>query len=204
MKLKNTNHSYGSISIALHWLVAFTAIGLFFLGWWMTGLTYYDEWYRRGPDIHRSVGVLLFFIMLIRLVWRNLNIVPAPEPGIPLLQQKAAHLVHLLLYLILFALLISGYLISTADGRAISVFNLFTVPSTITYIPNQEDIAGVIHWYLALGLMGLSILHSLAALKHHFINRDRTLIRMLGISAKNNNHTKPSKELANHENHTNI
>jgi len=91
---------------------------------------------------------------------------------------------HLALYAGLFALMISGYLISTADGRGIEVFGLFEVPATLTTIPDQEDVAGVVHEYLAWGLVIFAGLHALAALKHHFIDRDATLVRMLGRAAK--------------------
>ncbi|MFZ1872669.1 MAG: cytochrome b/b6 domain-containing protein, partial [Chania sp.] len=87
------------------------------------------------------------------------------------------------LYTVLFAILISGYLISTADGQAISVFGWFDVPASLTGIPQQADTAGTIHLYLAWVVVVLSALHALAALKHHFIDRDVTLKRMLGRSA---------------------
>ena len=179
--LRNTKRGYGLLAVFLHWLVAFVVIGLFVLGVWMTGLTYYDDWYKRAPDIHKSIGILLFFVMLARVVWRASNIAPNDEPGISALQRRLAHGVHLSLYVLLFALMISGYFISTADGKPISVFGLFSVPATISDIPNQEDIAGAVHWYLALVLISLVVLHAAAALKHHFIDRDRTLKKMLGI-----------------------
>ncbi len=179
--VRNAANSYGIVSIAFHWLVALAVIGLFALGVWMTGLTYYDVWYKTGPYIHKSIGILLFFVMLARVVRRASNTAPDHEPNVGVLQRRIAHGVHLLLYLLLFAMMISGYFISTADGRPIQVFDLFTVPATISGIPNQEDIAGKIHWYLALVLIGLVVLHAGAALKHHFIDRDRTLKRMLGI-----------------------
>ncbi|BCR25545.1 hypothetical protein KAM429_42480 [Aquipseudomonas alcaligenes] len=96
------------------------------------------------------------------------------------LTRLGAKLGHGLLYLGLFALMIAGYLISTADGRGISVFGLFEVPASITAIPDQEDVAGLIHQYLAWVLVIFAVLHGLAALKHHFIDRDATLSRMLG------------------------
>ena len=179
--LRNTATGYGVMAIALHWLVALVVIGMFTLGVWMTGLTYYDEWYKRAPDIHKSIGILLFFVMLARVVWRASNVVPDNEPGIGTLQRRLAHSVHWLLYLLLFALMISGYFISTADGKPIQVFGLFSVPATVSDIPNQEDIAGAVHWYLALTLISFVGLHAAAALKHHFIDRDRTLKKMLGI-----------------------
>ena len=185
MGIRNTAHAYGMVAILLHWLVALAVIGLFALGVWMTGLTYYDDWYKRGPDIHKSIGILLFLVMLARVLWRTVNITPDDEPGIGNRQRRLAHGVHLLLYVLLFAMMISGYLISTADGKPIEVFDLFSVPATISDIPKQEDIAGKVHWYLALILISLASLHAVAALKHHFIDRDRTLKKMLGIRAHN-------------------
>jgi cytochrome b561 len=182
--LRNTPQGYGVLAIALHWLVALVVIGLFILGVWMTGLTYYDEWYRRAPDIHKSIGILLFFVMLARVVWRASNVQPDDEPGISRLQRRLAHGAHRFLYALLFALMISGYFISTADGKPIQVFGLFAVPATVSDIPNQEDIAGAVHWYLALTLIAIVGLHAAAAVKHHFIDRDRTLKKMLGIRSQ--------------------
>jgi cytochrome b561 len=76
------------------------------------------------------------------------------------------------------ALFISGYLISTADGRAIEVFGWFELPATLTLV-NQEDVAGVIHWGLAWTLMATVALHAVAAIKHHWLDKDKTLVRML-------------------------
>jgi cytochrome b561 len=175
---RNSTESYGLISIVLHWLVAATAIGLFALGVWMVELTYYDPWYLRAPHIHKSIGVLLFGVMLARLAWRHSN--PTPRlTGSPL-QNRLAAAVHSLLYALLLALMVSGYLISTADGRAIEVFDLLRVPATLSGLKNQEDIAGRAHQLLGYALMGVTALHAGAALKHHFIDRDGTLKRMLG------------------------
>ena len=68
MPIRNDRTRYGWLSIGLHWLVAATVIGLFALGLWMVDLGYYDPWYRTGPDIHRSIGILLFAVMLVRLL----------------------------------------------------------------------------------------------------------------------------------------
>lgn len=184
MKIRNSAQSYGLIAIILHWLVAFTVFGLFALGLWMTDLTYYDSWYNRAPAIHKGIGVLLFFVMLIRVVWRCLNVQPNNEPGIGKIQRRIAHAVHHTLYLLLFVLMISGYLIVTADGRSVDVFGLFNIPAIISDISNLEDIAGTVHWYLALALISLVGLHTLAALKHHFIDHDQTLKKILGIPAQ--------------------
>lgn len=178
--LKNSLTNYGYIAVALHWLVALTVIGLFVLGLWMTGLDYYDAWYQRGPDLHKGIGVLLFILLAFKLAWRWLDPLPRSEPTHAAWERRAAHAAHLLMYTLMFAVMIAGYLIPTADGQPLPVFGLFSVPATLSGIENQEDIAGEIHEILAFILIGLATLHALAALKHHFIDRDRTLKRMLG------------------------
>lgn len=178
--LRNTSDSYGLVAIVLHWVVALTVFGLFALGLWMVELTYYDPLYRTAPWVHKSVGVLLFATLLLRLSWRQLNPRPQPLPGHSRVERRAAKVAHLLLYLLLFAVMISGYLISTADGKPVDVFGWFSVPATLSGIDNQEDIAGDVHLALAITVVSLAGVHALAALKHHFIDRDGTLRRMLG------------------------
>lgn len=180
MQWRNTSRNYGLTSILLHWIGALAVFGLFGLGLWMVGLNYYSSWYRTAPDIHKGIGVLLFMLMLIRLLWRLVSAGPAPLAAHGAATRLATRLGHGLLYLGIFAVMVSGYLISTADGRPISVFGWFQVPATLTSIPNQEDLAGLIHEYLAWALVILAALHGLAALKHHFIDRDQTLLRMFG------------------------
>ncbi|HSC83565.1 MAG TPA: cytochrome b [Pseudomonas sp.] len=184
MQWRNSSSRYGLVSILLHWVVALAVFGLFGLGLWMVGLDYYSSWYQTAPELHKSIGISLFALMLLRLLWRFLS----PPPGAPVNHGQFTRLAskagHALLYLGLFALMLSGYLISTAEARGISVFGLFEVPATLTSIPDQADVAGLIHEYLAWGLVIFAGLHALAALKHHFIDRDATLVRMFGRTGK--------------------
>lgn len=177
---RNRTDNYGWLAIGLHWLVAVGVVGMFGLGLWMRGLNYYDPWYQSAPELHKSLGICLFTLMVLRLVWRWLNPVPRPVAGVSALEARLAGLVHGLLYGLILLVMTSGYLISTADARAIEVFGLLRVPALISGLPNQADIAGLIHLWLAIGLVSLAGLHALAALKHHFLDRDRTLLRMLG------------------------
>ncbi|CUA86316.1 cytochrome b [Pseudidiomarina woesei] len=175
--IKNSTASYGWLAIAIHWVSALLVIGLFALGYWMLTLSYYDPWYRLGPWWHKSIGISLLVITLVRSIWKFYTV--SPQPLGARWEQLGAKLGHGIIYALLFVTMISGYLISTADGRGISVFDWFEVPALITGIPNQEDLAGLVHWYAALALVIVAAGHALAALKHHFINRDDTLKRML-------------------------
>jgi cytochrome b561 len=193
---RNTDDVYGWVAVVLHWLVAVVVVGLFAMGLWMVELTYYDPWYRRATDIHKGVGILLFLVMLARLGWRLANPGRAPESTHSRLERVASAMTHVLLYVLLFAVMTAGYLISTADGRAVDVFGLFGVPATIAGLPGQADIAGDVHLALAIALIMLAGIHALAALKHHFIDRDRTLVRMLGRAPPRSRSSTPSRRRA--------
>jgi cytochrome b561 len=181
MAWRNSSQNWGWLSVIIHWLTALAVFGLFGLGLWMVELDYYSPWYRTAPNIHRSIGVLLMVLTLGRLVWRALNETPHDLPGHKVWERKAAHITHGLIYVLLFAIMFSGYLISTADGRGVSVFGWFEIPAVIHGLKNQEDIAGEIHLVLAVLLITLVVVHAAGAFKHHFIDRDRTLRRMLGL-----------------------
>ncbi len=176
MKTQN----YNLVARVVHWLSALVVIGLFAVGLWMVDLSYYSEWYRTAPHWHKSIGLLLGGLTLFRLVWKSVTVSPKAEGAS--YEVLGAKLAHLAMYAILFVLFFSGYLISTADGRGIDVFDLFTVPSVGALIANQADIAGEVHFYAAWTLIILAAVHALAALKHHFINKDNTLRKMIGAS----------------------
>lgn len=180
MQWRNQKNHWGLTAILLHWLVAAIIISLFNLGWWMTGLDYYDPWYKQGPDVHRSIGLILFLIVLFRISWRLIDSPPAAQKTHARWEQQLAAITHRVLYLLLFIIMISGYLISTADGRDISVFGWFDVPALGVSFEEQEDISGAIHWYTACTLIAFVCLHALGALKHQFVDKDGTLSRMLG------------------------
>jgi len=180
--LQNRQQSYGWISITLHWLMGFMVIGMFLLGVWMTSLDYYSPWYHDAPELHKSIGVLLFFLLLFRWVWRITQVRPVLMGK--LWEQQIALLVHRMHYLLLFVIVITGYLIPTAEGVGIELFHLFTLPATFTFSKTEADWIGSIHHYSAWASMGLVTMHAAAALKHHFVDKDHTLLRMLGMSQK--------------------
>lgn len=150
MQLRNSSARYGWVSIVLHWGVALVVFGLFALGLWMVGLDYYSAWRKDAPDLHKSIGITLFAIMLVRIVWRLLSPPPPPLASYSRLTRIGAAFGHAFLYLGLFAVMIAGYLISTADGVGIPVFGLFEIPDVVSGLPDQADTAGVVHLYLSL------------------------------------------------------
>lgn len=185
MQLRNDAERYGLIAILLHWTMAVLIFGQFFLGRYMVGLEYTHPWYEKAPDLHRSLGVLIAALLAVRWIWREINPLPAIE-GRPW-ERRAALWVHRSFYVLMAATVISGYLISTADGQGVSVFGWFEIPAVFYGGEQQEDIAGEFHKVAAYALFFLALLHALAALKHHFIDGDATLRRMLGGSPLSTN-----------------
>ncbi|EKS7426882.1 cytochrome b [Enterobacter cancerogenus] len=183
MQLRNSPQRYGMISMLLHWIFALAVYAMFGLGLWMVTLSYYDGWYHQAPELHKSIGVLLMMGLVVRIIWRHISPPPPAPDSHSKFTRLSATAAHITLYALLLAILISGYLISTADGKPISVFGLFDVPATLADAGSQADIAGIIHLWLAWSVVILSVLHGLAALKHHFIDKDDTLKRMLGRSS---------------------
>ncbi|MFU8785161.1 cytochrome b [Aliidiomarina sp.] len=179
-QIKNSKQQYGWVAIFMHWLVAVVVLGMYPLGLYIVSLGYYDSGYRIYPNIHRSIGILLAMVILLRVAWKLLN----PNPSMlarSKLERFAAHAGHTTLYLLLLTVVTSGYLLSTADGRSIRVFDWFSVPAIQALATRQEDFWGNIHFYAATGMMILVAVHLAAAVKHHYVNRDATLKRMLGV-----------------------
>ncbi|MFL0802297.1 MAG: cytochrome b [Agarilytica sp.] len=179
MQLKNNASGYGVVSVGLHWLIAIAVFGLFAVGLWMEGLDYTDAWYKTAPHWHKSTGVIVIALVIFRFVWRMAQPRPEELPTHASWERWLARIVHYALYLLLFLMLPTGYLITTAKGQSLEVFNWFSLPATVVGIDNLEDIAGEIHELIAFSVMGIVVLHVCGALKHHIIDKDSTLRRML-------------------------
>lgn len=178
--MKTDVKNYNSLMRAIHWLSALVVFSMFGVGLWMVDLSYYSEWYRTAPHWHKSIGLLLAGLTIFRVVWKLATQSPKVEGSN--YEVLGATLAHLAMYAVLFVLFVSGYLISTEDGRGIEVFNWFTVPGLGALFEGQADLSGEIHFYAAWILIILAGVHAVAALKHHFINKDNTLRKMIGAS----------------------
>ncbi len=181
MKLTDDKSRFGLVTIANHWVMA----GLVIFMLWQ-GLTMEDL--PRGPErtaelaLHNGLGLLVLALAIIRVVWRLTNRSPAPAAPMPRWQHIAAEAVKGLLLLAVVAVPLSGWMQEMGEGRAIDFFGLFEVPSLTGPSELVEDIGHELHEFAIL-LIPLIAIHVLAALKHHFIDRDATLRRMLGAKS---------------------
>lgn len=176
MPLRDTETGYGLVSRVVHWVMAVAIFALFGLGYWMVDLDYYSPYYKTAPDLHRSAGIILLILLILRVGWRAINVKP-DDTALKPLERRASRIVHVGFYPLLALLMVSGYFISTLDGRAIDVFGLFSVPSVFEE-KGLEDTAGFVHSWLAYITIAVALVHAAGALKHHFADHGDTLTRM--------------------------
>ncbi|MCX8566429.1 MAG: cytochrome b561 [Glomeribacter sp. 1016415] len=174
-----TSDKYTSPAIALHWLTALLIICTFGLGWVMTDLPAGTPNKMQYYAWHKWLGVTVFMFAVLRVLWRATHRPPALPSQLPVWQRGAAHLVHFLLYLVMFAVPLSGYLLSSSAGAPVVYLGLVQLPALIDPAPALKPIFRTAHIYLNYALATLVLLHFLAALKHRFIDRNGVLARML-------------------------
>lgn len=183
--LRNTDSRYGRVAILLHWAIALIVFTQFGVGLYMVDLDYYHPLYHTLPHYHKSTGIVLAALVVFRLLWAAREITPAPGTGVGIWEQRVSYVVKNAMTAVLVAIVVFGYLLSTAEGDPVEVFNWFEIPALMQG-KGQEDISLFWHYWLAWTIISLAVLHTLGALKHHFIDRDETLRRMLGLSSKPN------------------
>ncbi len=176
MHIKNTESGYGMIAIFLHWLMAILLIGLLVFGLYMVNMPI-SLAKLKLYGWHKEYGILALMLVLIRIVWRLANL--TPYLALPLWEKIAARTVHWAFYVFMFAMPITGWLITSAAGLPVSFFGLFVLPDLVSPNPDLMKLCQEIHAWLGYGLIATIVLHTAAALKHHFINRDDILKRML-------------------------
>lgn len=178
MIFKNTANQFGIIAKFFHWLMAIIMIGLVILGLYMTGLPVSLQKIK-FYGWHKEFGLLILFLAMFRIVWRIGNITPLLPTTMPSWEKFIAHAVHWAFYFFMFALPITGWTMSSAAGLPPSFFGLFTMPSFVSPNHDLQKLLAEIHEWLAYGLIATFCGHVGAALKHHFINKDDILKRML-------------------------
>lgn len=174
--LHNTTTHYGFVAKFFHWGGALILIGLFAVAYIMMDMAPGDpKWAMYG--YHKSFGLLALCWVTARYVWRDMQTQPDSTAPTPLLN-IASQAMHYLLYMLMFAMPISGYVMSVAGGHDVFFFGIH-VPSLIAKNPTLGRLAHEAHEYISFALMGCVALHVAAALWHHFKLRDNTLQRMV-------------------------
>jgi cytochrome b561 len=161
----------------LHWLIALLIIGLSIVGLWMRGMpSSMDK--LNIYALHKSVGITVLMLVALRLVWRSATRHPPEVPG-PAWQRWSASAVHFALYVMMFAMPLSGWLYNSASNFPLQWFGLAKLPALWGPDPVVKHWAHSVHIYGFWTLAALVTLHAAAALKHHYFDHDDTLRRML-------------------------
>jgi cytochrome b561 len=168
--------TYTRVAIALHWTIALAILCNFLLGVYMSGLAISPAKLTLY-SYHKWLGVTIFMLVLVRVAWR-LGHRPPPLPPMPAWQRSAARASHVLLYLLTLAVPVAGWLFSSASGFQTVWLGLLPLPDLVARDRQLADLMKAMHWYLNLTMLALVVVHSLAALKHHFVDRDDVLSRM--------------------------
>ncbi len=181
MPIENTEDRYGAIAILLHWSMAILVIGLAALGLYMVTLPDVGFNTRKIELIlyHKEIGVSVLVLLAVRLAWRLTQTLPQLVAHLPEWQKVAARFVHLTFYALMFALPVTGCLMSSAAGIPVSFFGLFVLPDFIARDDYLFQRFIVIHKWLGYVLIFFIFIHVGAALRHHFIFKDDTLRKML-------------------------
>jgi cytochrome b561 len=178
--LRNTARSYGLVSQLFHWLVV--ALILFQYTWaWRIGNA---EGLRARFELvtqHKTVGMTVLSLALLRLAWRAFNRPPPLPDTVPPWEKTAARTMHWLLYALILAQPLSGWLYSSAAGLGDHWWGPVRFPALMESSEPMEDLLRGIHQALSMTLALLAGLHVLAALRHHFLLRDEVLVRMLPL-----------------------
>ncbi len=172
-----TSERYSRVAIALHWIIGLAILFNLWLGFFHDGLP--RDW--KVMPVHKAVGMTILLLSVARLLWRFARPAPplVPMPG---WQQTASKISHFLLYFLMIAMPLTGWMMSSGaeTRRPLEWFGLFPIP----YLPvgrGAGEFGHEAHEILGFAMAGLVVLHFLAALYHHLILRDSTLVRMLPI-----------------------
>jgi cytochrome b561 len=179
----NTRERWGSVSIGLHWTIA----ALVLLVQVPAGITMVSvdpgTVQNVGYNIHKTTGIVIFLLAIVRLGWRWSQPVPGYAPDMPAWQAKAARTTHALLYIVLFAMPITGFLYTAMGGFPVPFFMVYDLAQ---HVPENKPVAEVFktaHLTLRWVLYVVVLLHVAGALQHHLVRKDGVLRRMLSPTA---------------------
>jgi cytochrome b561 len=163
----------------MHWLLAVVIFSLLTVGFYMSGMPNSDSKFEIY-SIHKSFGVVAFVLILIRTVVRAFSKIPQMHSSISKVESKISELGVVIFYILMFLMPASGYVMSVSSGHPINLFNTgFIIPDFIGTNFEFASIASCVHEYTAFSLIGMIVIHILAALKHLIIDKVNIFIRMI-------------------------
>jgi cytochrome b561 len=169
---------YTPVAQAIHWIVAALIVTQFTLAWMADDLPLGLHKLALLAR-HKSFGMTVLMLAVLRLLWRLFNAPPPLPAGMSKLERWLAKATHVAFYVLLFAMPLTGWLMSSAKNYSVSWFGLFTWPDLIGQNEQAFEVLKSTHGALSVVLLSIVILHILAALKHHFWNKDDVFKRML-------------------------
>lgn len=176
--IRDSQIAWGAATRALHWLMALLILGMFALGW--TAVNYPMSPVKLNLFIwHKSMGLTLLALVMIRIAWRLANVTPAPPAGVSAVEHRLARAGHLVLYLLMLVMPVSGYVVNSSANFPFRFFGGARIPNLIPADKALQDVAEAIHlgafWLFALVIL----IHVLAALRHQFVKKNDVLQKML-------------------------
>jgi cytochrome b561 len=172
------SHRYTGTAIALHWIVAALIVGAFVIGLIAVELAVSPQKLKLY-SWHKWTGISIALLALVRIGWRLWHPAPALPPEMARWEQRVATGTHVLLYMLLLAIPVTGWLMSSASGFPVVYFGVLPLPDLVAKDKSLADALKLVHYALNKTLLVLVVLHVAAALKHHVLDRDDVLTRML-------------------------
>ena len=177
--MADTREKFSALTVALHWAIGVSIIGLIAVGIYMVDLPRgaFKAWLYGW---HKVIGTTVLMVAAVRIVWRWRNGLPEPASDYPEWQHRLANVTHVVLLIATIVLPVSGALFSYGAGHPVPILGLFDIGPPAEKIPWLGDTAQFVHGWAGWILGGIIALHAVGALKHHFLDHDGTLKRMLG------------------------
>ena len=177
MPFRNTTRSWGSLSKAFHWLIVLLIINQ----WWIADRAEELKGLAKLEALawHKSFGMTILMLAVLRLIWRLANPTPDLTTETKPWERVLARISHVLLYALIFAMPLTGWMMSSAKNYPVSWFKLFQFPDLVA--PAEQTFRQMhdLHHLLFSVLVCVALLHIAGALKHHFIDKNDVLKRML-------------------------
>jgi cytochrome b561 len=185
MQIKNSSERYGIIAQLLHWSIVVLIVMQFVLASQAEAAEEAHHSLQQANILttHRSVGMAIFMLAVLRLLWRFTNTAPSAL-ATKAWQNRLASIMHWALYALILITPLFGWLMSSAKNDAVSWFGLFTFPNMVSPDESLVEQFKEVHEIFAFMIFNLAVLHLLAALKHHFYDKDNVLRRMLPMKLK--------------------